>query len=72
MAAKKKEKPLKMLKMKDVTFFKIANRKGYAAICMDHLTEGTTVFQTYSRMVKALKRTGYALPERKASQLKAR
>ncbi len=70
--AKKKEKPLKTLKMKDVAFFKIANRKGYAAVCRNHLTEGSSVYQAYTRMVKAMKRSGWAVPERKAGQLKAK
>jgi hypothetical protein len=33
------------------------NRSGYAAICNDHLTEGSTRHQAYDRMVKAVKRT---------------
>lgn len=40
-----------------VTVFKIKNRRGYAAICHDHLTEGPTSQVAYSRMVKAVKRT---------------
>ena len=44
-----------------VKIFKIKNRKGYAAVCLNHLTEGKTVFQTYGRMIKALKRSGHFL-----------
>lgn len=67
-AAKKQVKLMK-LSLKDVMFFKIANRKGYATIARKHLTEGLTVFQAYSRLVKACKRSGYELPIRKAPQL---
>ena len=41
----------------DVKMFKIKNRKGYAAVCAGHLTEGRTAEQAYDRMVKALRRT---------------
>lgn len=40
-----------------VRIFKIRNRKGYAAICFDHLTEGSTPEEARVRMVKALRRT---------------
>jgi hypothetical protein len=40
-----------------VDIFKIRNRKGYAAICSDHLTEGKTLQEAYDRMAKALRRT---------------
>jgi len=36
--------------------FKIKNRKGYAAICCNHLTEGKTAAQASERMEKALRR----------------
>jgi len=39
-----------------VKIFKIKNRRGYAAICANHLTEGTTLPQVYERMQKALRR----------------
>ena len=39
-----------------IKIFKIKNRKGYAAICCGHLTEGKTPEQTRDRMQKALKR----------------
>jgi hypothetical protein len=65
----KKQVQLKKLSLRDVTFFKIANRKGYAAIAKKHLTEGRTVYQAYSRLVKACKRSGFELPLRTASQL---
>jgi len=40
-----------------VQIFKIKNRKGYAAVCFDHLTEGRSVQEAYARMVKALRRS---------------
>jgi hypothetical protein len=40
-----------------VNIFKIKNRKGFAAICQQHLTEGKTPQQAYARMVKAVRRT---------------
>lgn len=42
---------------KTVKVFKIKNRRGYAALCQDHLTEGSTPAQAADRMAKALKRT---------------
>ena len=39
-----------------IKIFKLKNRKGYAALCRDHLTEGRTIHQVYDRMLKALKR----------------
>ncbi len=42
---------------KNVTVFKMRNRKGYAAVCSAHLTEGGTRGQALDRMAKALKRT---------------
>lgn len=37
--------------------FKIKNRRGYAAICQGHLTEGNSISQACNRMIKALRRT---------------
>lgn len=42
--------------VKKIKIFRIQNRKGYAAICLDHLTEGKTLYEVYGRMLKALKR----------------
>ena len=39
-----------------VKTFKIKNRKGYAAICCDCLTEGKTKEEALARMAKAVKR----------------
>ena len=41
---------------KDVTVFKIRNRRGYAAISGANLTEGRTAQQACARMEKALRR----------------
>jgi hypothetical protein len=41
----------------DVKIFKIRNRRGYAAVCCEHLTEGSSVQEAYDRMVKAVRRT---------------
>jgi hypothetical protein len=60
---------LRKLSVREVKFFRIANRKGYAAIVRNHLTEGRTVFQAYSRMVKAVKRAGFELPLKTALQM---
>ncbi len=46
---------------KKIKIFKIKNRKGYGAICMNNLTEGKTLYQAYDRMLKALKRNGIAI-----------
>lgn len=55
---------------KRVKIFRIKNRKGYAALCLGHLTEGRTVTQAYDRMGKALKRTGKILDKVKANRIK--
>jgi len=54
-------KILKPMKKSAVKVFRIKNRRGYAAICKEHLTEGRSVVQTLQRMQKALKRSGYLL-----------
>ena len=54
---------------KKVKIFRIKNRKGYAAVCSNHLTEGRTVIQTYARMIKALKRNGYILEKLNALKI---
>ena len=52
---------LRALPSGNVTIFKIKNRRGYAALCKNNLTEGNTPFQAFERMVKAVKRSGYLL-----------
>lgn len=39
-----------------VKIFKIKNRRGFAALCNGHLTEGRNTQQAACRMEKALKR----------------
>ena len=39
-----------------VKMFKMRNRKGYAAICYDCVTEGRSRVEAYDRMVKAINR----------------
>ncbi len=65
----KKEVRLTKLGLRDVVVFRIANRKGYAAIAKKNLTEGRTVYQAYSRLVKACKRNGYELQIKTAPEL---
>ncbi|MBF0493843.1 MAG: hypothetical protein HQL28_01780 [Candidatus Omnitrophica bacterium] len=57
--AKKVE--LKKMSRSAVKVFKIKNRRGYAAICMDNLTEGASVDMALARMNKAVKRMGYVI-----------
>jgi hypothetical protein len=59
----KKKKVLQKLGLRDVTLFKLANRRGFAAIARNNLTEGRTIHQAYSRLVKAVRRAGYELPD---------
>ena len=54
-------KKLKKIKSSQVCVFKIKNRRGFASICMDHLTEGASQPQVLERMKKALRRSGYEL-----------
>ncbi len=56
-----KSKNLKKLSAGKVTIFKIKNRRGYAALTMNNLTEGRTPVEAFNRMAKAVKRAGYAL-----------
>jgi len=48
---------MKRIGRKSVTIFKIANRRGYAALCCAHLTEGSTPTQAFARMEKAIARS---------------
>ena len=52
---------LKKISVNKIRIFKIKNRKGYAAVCLNNLTEGRTTYQVYDRMLKALKRKGMAI-----------
>lgn len=44
------------LKKGQVKIFKIRNRKGYAALYNNNLTEGRSADQAFARMVKAARR----------------
>ncbi len=55
------KKTLKKLSAGKVTIFKIKNRRGYAALSMNNLTEGRTPVEAFNRMAKAVKRAGYEL-----------
>lgn len=55
------KKNLKKLNSGRVTIFKIKNRRGYAALCMNNLTEGRSPAQAFERMAKAVKRCGFLL-----------
>lgn len=54
-------KTLKKLSKSKIDMFKIKNRRGYAAICFNNLTEGKTPGEALARMAKAVKRMGYAI-----------
>lgn len=54
-------KTFKKMPASKVTIFKIKNRKGYAAVALNNLTEGKTPVEAFNRMVKAVKRAGYEL-----------
>jgi len=55
------KKNLKKLNSGRVSIFKIKNRRGYAALCMNNLTEGRSPAQAFERMSKAVKRSGFLL-----------
>jgi len=57
----KRQSVLKKVHKSKLKVFKIKNRKGYAATCLDNLTEGATVNMALERMNKALKRSGLTL-----------
>ena len=42
---------------KRLKIFKIKNRRGYACIFSNHLTEGKSIVEAYDRMLKALRRS---------------
>jgi len=55
------KKSLKKISSSRVTVFKIRNRRGYAAICFENLTEGRTPKQACQRLRYPLRRMGYEL-----------
>lgn len=52
---------LRKLSSNRVTIFKIKNRRGFAAVCMNNLTEGRTPAQALERLAKAMRRMGFEL-----------
>ena len=56
-----KNKSLKKISTKRVKVFKVRNRRSYAAICMNNLTEGSTAQQAIRRLTHPLRRMGYEL-----------
>jgi len=54
-------KQFKKLSRSQVKTFKIKNRRGFAAICLNNLTEGPSSIEAVRRLSKALKRQGYLL-----------
>ena len=52
-------KKVKKISSGQVCIFKLKNRRGFAALCRNHLTEGSSPVQSFERMVKAVKRSGY-------------
>lgn len=57
----KKVKTLRKLSASKVTVLKLRNRKGYAAICMNNLTEGKTSAEAVARLYHPLRRMGFEL-----------
>ncbi len=58
----------KNVDIRKVKIFKIRNRKGYACLCLNHLTEGRTPYEAYRRMIKALRRSGFFLKDVSAKE----
>ncbi len=52
---------LKKLSAGKVTILKLKNRKGYAAVCFNNLTEGKTPQQAFERLYHPLRRMGFEL-----------
>jgi hypothetical protein len=61
---------LRPLPKRAVKIFKIVNRRGYAAVCLLNLTEGSSPYLAYYRMQKAVKRKGWMLPDLNVDQAK--
>lgn len=53
------KKSLKNLSASKTSIFKIRNRRGYAAVCLNNLTEGKTAVEAFNRMAKAVRRMGF-------------
>ena len=52
---------LKKIGKNRVQVIKLRNRKGYAAICFNNLTEGATPAQAITRLKNPLKRMGFEI-----------
>ncbi len=52
---------LKRLPKNQIRVIKLRNRKGYAAICLNNLTEGSTPAQAIVRLRYPLRRMGFEL-----------
>ena len=57
----KSKKSLKKIRASQVKAFKIRNRRGYAAVCFDNLTEAPTKQAAIRRLMHPLRRMGYEL-----------
>ena len=52
---------LKAIDSSRITVFKIKNRQGWAAICLDNLTEGKTPAEAFKRLTHPLRCMGFEL-----------
>jgi hypothetical protein len=68
---RRKAKAMRRLSVRTVVAFKIANRRGYATVCRNHLTEGASIVRAYARLVKACRRSGYDLPDDRLPRLRS-
>jgi hypothetical protein len=59
-----KSKNLRKLASNKVKIFKIKNRRGYAAVALNNLTEGRSPVEAFNRMAKAVKREGFELGDK--------
>lgn len=55
------KRTLKKISKGRVQIIKLRNRRGYAAICLNNLTEGLTPGQAIARLKNPLKRIGFEL-----------
>ncbi len=55
------KKSLRKLSAGKVTVLKLKNRRGYAALCFNNLTEGKTPQQAFERLYHPLRRMGFEL-----------
>lgn len=59
-----KQRALRSISASQIKVFRIRNRRGWAAVCLDNLTEGKSAAEAVGRLKHPLRRMGYALPER--------